>query len=217
MNGNKIFDREVLLWRSFQDEETLSPTQLQQFKNYVLLLQKWNKKINLTSLTSVSDIIMYHFKDSLVIRKFIDFNGINGIADIGSGAGFPGIPLKILYPQVFIVLIEINQKKIAFLETVIRELSLSHIEICPLDWRTFLRKTSYETDLFMSRASLHVEELLRIFKPACIYNNARLVYWASQHWILPKKEEPYFEKEEQYMIASKKRRLIFFRRKNAQT
>ena len=71
----------------------------------------------------------------------VDLNKVKVIVDVGSGAGFPGIPLKILFPHLGIILIEVNKKKQRFLQTVIRILELKDIEVCGLDWRTFLRKT----------------------------------------------------------------------------
>ena len=81
-----------------------------------------------------------------------------------------------------------------------------------MDWRTFLRKTDEPIELFVSRASLHTDELMRMFKPSCPYNNRQLVYWASVEWQITKQEEPFFEREIEYMVKTKKRRLIFFAR-----
>ena len=122
--------------------------------------------------------MQYHFIDSLIVANYIDLTTIKSIADVGTGGGFPGIPLKILYPHLSMTLIEVTEKKIRFLENVVAQLGLSSVEIVNLDWRTFLRKTSSPIDLFVSRASLHSDELLKMFKPSCVYKQATLVYWA---------------------------------------
>lgn len=201
-------------WETFISQEQLSSRQVEQFKHYLLLLIEWNKKINLTAITAVPDIINYHFRDSLAVKHIVDLSGLSTITDIGTGAGFPGIPLKIMYPHVSVILIEVNNKKNAFLENVIKKLELENVDICPLDWRTFLRKTSYHIDLFLARASLHVDELVHMFKPSSVYRDSRLVYWASRQWKLEKREEPFFEKDVSYAIAHKKRRLVLFQRKS---
>jgi 16S rRNA (guanine527-N7)-methyltransferase len=133
---------------------------------------------------------------------------INAIADVGSGGGFPGLPLKIKFPHLSVVLIEVNHKKVEFLETIVRKLKLDNVTISDLDWRTFLRTTSFPIDLFVSRASLHTDELVRLFKPGCIYNSSRLVYWASQEWEAGKKEIPYVKSEYSYTLGMKKRKYV---------
>ena len=173
-------------------------------------MQEWNKKINLTTITDPIAIIKEHFQDSLMISHFIDFLPIMMICDVGTGAGFPGIPLKICYPHLAVVLIEVSKKKILFLEKLIDVLRLENVLLGSLDWRTFLRKTNYSIDLFLARASLSVEELIRMFKPACHYRNAQLVYWASRTWVIPAVAQSFIQKEEWYKINNKKRRYIFF-------
>jgi len=201
------------LWLQFQKKNQLSDFQLGQFKQYAQLLINWNKKFNITAITDLKAIIEYHFQDSLNAISFIDFTQVRGGADIGTGGGFPGMPIKITYPDLFTVLIEVNQKKINFLHEVIAELGLHNIEICSLDWRTFLRKTSYSIDLFYARASLSIEELIRMFRPGTPYANAQLVYWASRHYIPEQKYADYVFRQERYIINGTERKLIFFKKR----
>ncbi len=201
-------------WKHFVTQAPLSENQVQHFKRYLALLIEWNKKVNLTAITDEADILSGHFQDSLHIADYIDLNTIHTVVDIGSGAGFPGIPLKICYPHLSMILIEVNRKKIAFLQEVIKILNLENIEIYTLDWRTFLRQTTYDVDLFLARASLKPEELIRMFKPGCAYKEALLVYWASKYWQQGNKEAPFVYKEERYTINNKQRRFIFFKHKN---
>ena len=170
---------------------------------------EWNKKVNLTTLIDPADIISYHFEDSLQVTRFVDFSTCKGAADIGTGAGFPGLPIKIKYPELPMVLIEVNNKKIAFLNHVIQQLGLTDVIVSGLDWRTFLRKSQYSLDIFFARASLRPEELIRLFKPSSHYKQAQLVYWASQDWHADKRMELFVKKEEVYTVGAKKRKLIF--------
>jgi len=202
--------KDAQVWQSFVKKEALTPEQAEKFEQYLSHLIEWNKKSNLTSITTVSDILAYHFQDSLRIADFIDFKPGQTLCDVGSGGGFPGIPLKIRYPEVRVILIEVNNKKINFLETMISTLGLENIEVCPLDWRAFLRDAPYPVDYFFARASLRPDELTRMFKPGCAYKGATLVYWASQQWVLDDKEAVYYRKQEEYQVGNKKRRYIFF-------
>lgn len=198
------------LFRKFCETEKLSPLQETQFYNYASLLLESNENINLTAITQSADLISYHFQDSIKIREYVDFTSLRCIADVGTGGGFPGIPLKILFPHLQVILIEVTHKKIEFLKMVIDQLGLQNIEIAALDWRTFLRKTSYNIDCFVARASLSVPELLRIFRASCSYNTAFLIYWASRQWQIVDSEKEYFLKEVHYGVGVKKRRFIFF-------
>src|ERR1700722_15668283 len=136
------------LWQKFIIDEKLTEPQAERFEKYLLLLDEWNKKTNLTRIIDLPDIIAYHFQDSIAIRKFIDVRKRKGIADVGAGGGFPGIPLHILFPEVPMVLIEVSLKKAAFLQEVIEKLQFTNCQVSTLDWRTFLRSKSYEIDLF---------------------------------------------------------------------
>jgi 16S rRNA G527 N7-methylase RsmG len=134
------------------------------------------------------------------------------LADVGTGAGFPGLALKIMYPQLPVLLIEVVQKKIEFLQAVIAACGLEGVEISGLDWRNFLRYPDYEIDLFVSRAALPTDELIRLFRPSCSYKNAQLVYWASKNWQPGSKEETALMTQEfAYTVGGKSRKLVFFK------
>ena len=194
-----------------KEKYSLHDQQVEQFKDYAALLDQARTQFNITAIDTISEMVETHFMDSLALAHCEDLSQVTMIADVGTGGGFPGIPLKILYPHISLVLIEVSTKKVDFLRTVINKLQLENIEISSLDWRTFLRKTSYPIDLFVSRASLHTQDLLRLFQPGCTYKNALLVYWASRHWNITAKEKPFFLKECEYSIQNKKRKLIFFK------
>lgn len=199
------------LWNQFKSEYKLTDEQLEQFQHYQKLLVAWNKKMNLTAITDPKEIIALHFKDSLEIDKAIDVNAIQSVADVGTGAGFPGLALKIKYPHLALYLVEVNLKKISFLEEVVNQLNLTNVETYTDDWRTFLRHTSGDVDLFCARASLKPEELVRVFKPVSPYKNATLVYWAAESWTPSSTVKKYITSEYAYSINNKQRKLVLMR------
>lgn len=103
-----------------------SDIQIKKFYKYMNLLIEWNEKINLTAITEPKEIIIKHFIDSLTILK--DIKGKNTLVDVGTGAGFPGIPLKIMNEEIKITLLDSLNKRINFLNEVIKELDLRNID-----------------------------------------------------------------------------------------
>lgn len=104
----------------------LDEHQLSQFLEYKNLLQSWNKKINLTAIEDDKEIIIKHFIDSLSIYPYVKGRGSN-LIDIGTGAGFPGIPVKLICPEINVLLLDSLEKRIKFLENVIESLKLVDI------------------------------------------------------------------------------------------
>jgi 16S rRNA (guanine527-N7)-methyltransferase len=207
----QISVHDELVWSQFAERQQLTAEQTAQFKIYYDLLIRTNDIHNLTAITDLEKVVHDHFEDSLAVRKYLDMTAISTLADIGTGAGFPAIPLKIIYPHLALILIEVNQKKIYFLELLVEELALSNVTITDVDWRTFLRKTSYSIDLFCARASLKPEELVRLFMPSSPYKDAELVYWASRHWQPDEKISQFIKRKEMYALGDKERQLIFFK------
>jgi 16S rRNA (guanine527-N7)-methyltransferase len=105
----------------------LSENQLQQFMNYYELLFEKDKVMNLTAITELKEVITKHFVDSLSLVKLIKLNN-EKIMDLGTGAGFPGIPLKIVYPDINVVLLDSLKKRLIFLDEVIQKLDLKNIQ-----------------------------------------------------------------------------------------
>ncbi len=200
-------------WHQFIQQESLSAEQADVFKRYAQLLREWNEKTNLTTVTSIPSIISYHFRDSLQLARAIDMSTITGLADVGAGAGFPGIPLAIKYSHLQVTLIEVSYKKIQFLDAVITALDLGdRVSVYDKDWRTFLRTTDFDIQLICARASLQPKELLRMFKPASPYKQVTLVYWASQEWEALDKERPFIQEYVPYKVGTRYRRLIVMRK-----
>ena len=103
---------------------TPSKEVLIKLKTYCTFLQEYNKHTNLTAITETKDIYLKHFYDSLTITKLIDLNNINTLLDIGTGAGFPGLVLKIFFPHLEVTLLDSNNKKIKFLEELCNKLDI---------------------------------------------------------------------------------------------
>ena len=211
MADERLYAADNQLWQNFVDAESLTVEQIAQFKRYTQLLTDWNERMNLTAITDLADIIDYHFKDSLALGHIIDLQKITMIADVGTGAGFPGIPLKIVYPHLHVILIEVVQKKVKFLQAVIQDLGLTNIEVVSVDWLTFLRTSMRPVNLFCARASLAPELLVSMFAKWSGYKKAKLVYWAANSWEKTAVIVPFLEKEVSYTVGQKNRKLVFFR------
>ncbi len=115
-----------------QWDSELSEKQIQQFSDYYDLLVEWNSFMNLTAITDFDEVCKKHFLDSLSIvkaydRKFLEKENLS-LIDIGTGAGFPGIPIKIAFPNIHVTLLDSLNKRIKFLDTVIEKLALANCE-----------------------------------------------------------------------------------------
>lgn len=107
---------------------TPTPKQLEQLKKYYELLVEWNEKMNLTGITEKEQVYLKHFYDSATLFSVIDLTKEETLCDIGTGAGFPGLVLKILFPNLKVTLVDSLNKRIEFLKTVIQELGLTEID-----------------------------------------------------------------------------------------
>lgn len=105
----------------------LTDHQLGQFADYYQTLVEWNEKINLTALTAEEDVYLKHFYDSITAALYYDFNGNLHICDVGSGAGFPSIPLKICFPKLKVTIVDSLKKRIGFLNELAAKLELNDV------------------------------------------------------------------------------------------
>ena len=145
---------------------TLNEFQLKQLHDYYLLLIEWNQKINLTRITDEEDVYLKHFFDSLTLYKIMDLKQEITMCDVGSGAGFPGIVLKIVFPNLNIVLIDSLNKRIKFLNEVIDTLQLKNIEAIHCRMEDFSRKNRNKFDVVVSRAVSNINIMAEISIPA---------------------------------------------------
>lgn len=125
---------------------------LSKLDKYYDLLVEWNEKINLTAITKKEDVYLKHFYDSLTLIKGYDLTKTIKVCDVGTGAGFPGIVLKIFFDNLDITLLDALNKRINFLNTVIEELNLKNIKAVHSRAEEFAKNNIEEFDLVTSRA-----------------------------------------------------------------
>lgn len=106
---------------------SLSESQVEEYLRYYEMLVEWNERMNLTAITEYGDVLKKHFVDSLSLVKACDINAADSLIDVGTGAGFPGLALKIAFPHLQVTLLDSLGKRIRFLEAVIEELNLTGV------------------------------------------------------------------------------------------
>ncbi|HET6145537.1 MAG TPA: 16S rRNA (guanine(527)-N(7))-methyltransferase RsmG [Candidatus Acidoferrales bacterium] len=148
--------------------------QLSMIREYIRLLLKWNQSISLTTVTDTDEILSRHFGESMFAAKMTPVENCR-LADVGTGPGFPGLPLKILRPSLKLTLIESNKKKCAFLREVATELRLNEVEVLPERFEQ-LRPEGLAFDLVSARALGEFKELLRWSENA-LAPGGKLLLW----------------------------------------
>ncbi|MGX7200210.1 16S rRNA (guanine(527)-N(7))-methyltransferase RsmG [Enterococcus nangangensis] len=146
---------------------TLTPLQVQQFQQYYQLLITWNEKINLTALTSLEDVYLKHFYDSLLLSQAAVFQKDLSLCDVGAGAGFPSLPLKIVFPELKIAIVDSLNKRINFLQTVVDELGLQDVSLYHSRAEDFGRNNEHrgQYDLVTARAVARLNILSELCLP----------------------------------------------------
>ncbi len=152
---------------SYMGKINLHPTekQLKQFEQYANYLLEYNEHTNLTAIRKKEEVYLKHFYDSLLFTQYVDLNQVNTLVDVGTGAGFPGLVLKIMYPHLNVTLIEANQKKCTFLKRVIEVLELDHVKVCNERSEEFARTHLDTFDVVTARAVTHLAVLSELCLP----------------------------------------------------
>lgn len=143
----------------------LTDKQLWQLDKYYKLLIEWNKKINLTRITVEKDVYLKHFYDSVTLKRVVNLCQNLSICDIGTGAGFPGIVLKIVFPTLSITLVDSLFKRVKFLDLVIKELDLKDVIAVHSRGEDFAKLHREEFDIVTSRAVMNLTSLSEISIP----------------------------------------------------
>ena len=139
--------------------------QLELLNSYYKFLIEYNAHTNLTSITDESAVYLKHFYDSLTLIKVTNLNNFQSLLDIGSGAGFPGIILKIFFPNLNITLLDSNNKKTKFLELLIKELKLQNIKVINSRSEDYIKKNRESFDIVTARAVADLRVLAELSLP----------------------------------------------------
>lgn len=143
---------------------SVTPLQLEKLDIYYNLLIEENKKYNLTAITNKEDVYLKHFYDSLTLTKIITLSNQH-ICDIGTGAGFPGIVLKIIFPDLKVTLLDSTEKKCKFLKLIISKLNLNNIDVINERAEIYSKTTREKYDIVTSRAVAPLKHLLEYSIP----------------------------------------------------
>ncbi|MGM0853663.1 MAG: 16S rRNA (guanine(527)-N(7))-methyltransferase RsmG [Bacillota bacterium] len=146
---------------------SLSPQQLNQFERYYELLVEWNEKMNLTAITEKEDVYLKHFYDSISAAFYVDFSQITTLCDVGAGAGFPSIPLKICFPHLHISIVDSLNKRITFLNHLSDELGLENTNFYHDRAETFGKNKAHREkyDMVTARAVARMSVLSELCLP----------------------------------------------------
>ena len=140
-------------------------TKLNQLEKYYEMLIEYNKVMNLTGITEKNEVYLKHFYDSLTISKIINLKEEETLCDIGTGAGFPGIVLKIFYPHLKVTLVDSLNKRINFLNDVIKKLNLNKIETVHARMEEYSKINIERFDVVTARAVAQMHFLLEVAIP----------------------------------------------------
>ncbi len=145
----------------------LNETQKAQFNRYFELLVEWNEKMNLTAITDAPSVYLKHFYDSISAAFYIDLSGQKTICDVGAGAGFPSIPLKICFPDLEVTIVDSLNKRIGFLKTLADELQLKNVHFVHARAEDFGQNVAYREkfDIVTARAVARLSVLAELCVP----------------------------------------------------
>lgn len=145
----------------------LTETQIAQFKKYFELLVEWNEKMNLTAITDLEGVYLKHFYDSISTSFYFDFTKVQSVCDVGAGAGFPSIPIKICFPHLHITIVDSLNKRITFLTHLSEELGLNNVSFVHARAEEFGQNAKYreQFDVVTARAVARLSVLSELCVP----------------------------------------------------
>ncbi|WP_273123508.1 16S rRNA (guanine(527)-N(7))-methyltransferase RsmG [Metabacillus sp. HB246100] len=160
---------DIALFQSSLAEKgiSLSPKQMDQFDLYYRLLVEWNEKMNLTSITDEKEVYLKHFYDSISAAFYFDFSKPYSLCDVGAGAGFPSIPIKICFPELKVSIVDSLQKRITFLTELTKQLGLENVHLHHDRAETFGQTSEFREsyDLVTARAVARLSVLSELCLP----------------------------------------------------
>ncbi|MFJ8237517.1 16S rRNA (guanine(527)-N(7))-methyltransferase RsmG [Ureibacillus sp. NPDC094379] len=145
----------------------LTDTQIAQFKTYFELLVEWNEKMNLTAITDLEGVYLKHFYDSISASFYFDFSNVNSICDVGAGAGFPSLPIKICFPHLHVTIVDSLNKRITFLNHLSEQLKLENVNFVHSRAEEFGQNLKYreQFDVVTARAVARLSVLSELCIP----------------------------------------------------
>ncbi len=145
----------------------LSEIQIAQFKKYFELLVEWNEKMNLTAITDLEGVYLKHFYDSISASFYFDFNKVTTVCDVGAGAGFPSLPIKICFPHLQVTIVDSLNKRITFLNHLSEELGLQNVQFVHARAEEFGQNVKYreQFDVVTARAVARLSVLSELCVP----------------------------------------------------
>jgi 16S rRNA (guanine527-N7)-methyltransferase len=165
--------------------ETLKPygaapteSQCQQIRSYISLLLRWNRSISLTTVTDEMEILQFHFGESIFGLRAVSGIEIGRLADVGAGAGFPGVPIRIFSPDLELLLIEANAKKCAFLSEVVRALNLENVRVVRGRFEE-INASERDFDTIAARALGNYDDLLD-WTASRLSSRGRIALWLGE-------------------------------------
>jgi 16S rRNA (guanine527-N7)-methyltransferase len=159
----------------------LSQEHLEKFDKYFDFLIEYNKVTNLTRITEKTEVYYKHFYDSIALINTIDFNTVDSLCDMGSGAGFPGIPIKILYPNIKLTIIDSLGKRIKFLEQLISKLDIKNIDIINDRIEVFGKNNQLKYDLVTARALGSMQLIVEMALPMTKLNGSFIAFKSTRY------------------------------------
>lgn len=160
---SKIFHKEDFYQTVKEYGVILNETQLMQFEKYAKMLVEWNEKMNLTAITDIDEIYEKHFLDSILPSFDVELKG--SFCDVGAGAGFPSIPLKIVYPDLKVTIVETLGKRVTFLNALCKELGLEDVNCVHARAEDYAKDHRESFDIVSARAVANLPMLSELCIP----------------------------------------------------